>query len=228
MIAITYENGTKVEVETFGDIIFPEFVKKINCSFCNITELPITNFVNLEVLYADNNRIKQMPKGLNLPKLIILSIIKNELESFPEDAKFLNLEYLDISKNKISKLPKNFCEGYPKLINFNMSLNLIKKLPKNFSFPALEQLYIQNNKLVCFPEKMEIPKLSFLYLNNNKIEKIPKINFPKLKELYLKNNKITKVEGKSYIPPGTCHVYLNGNNLINAIPLYILRTQWCI
>lgn len=163
---------------------FPS-IKKVRLDSNNISEIPeeFFNFVHLEVLNLNNNKLTFLPSFSTLTNLKNLDLNNNKLRSIsslPE-----NLTMLVISNNKlrsISSLPENL-----RVIDFsNNQLRSIESLPA-----SLQSINLSHNGIEEFPEAIcSCPKLAELYLSHNKLKAISPciFDFEKLSTLDLEYN----------------------------------------
>ncbi|XP_054091980.1 leucine-rich repeat serine/threonine-protein kinase 1 isoform X2 [Zeugodacus cucurbitae] len=91
--------------------------------------------------------------------------------------KLVSLKYLNIAQNKISSLPSP--EQSPNSVKYS------------YNCPVLEELFIQDNRLVTIPtEIFHLPSLAILDISNNKLQEMPfdMWKAPKLRELNIAFN----------------------------------------
>ena len=175
-------------------------IKIINIPYSNLSQLPnLDEFINLEILYCNNNKLTQLPKlPINLKylycennKLIQLSKLPNSLIKLNCDNNKLtqlpklsiNLKNLYCNNNKLKQIP----DLPDSLIELNCNDNLLIELPE---LPSnLTYLYCESNKLTQLPE---LPiNLNHLYCHYNNIYKFPNLHkLQKLNILYSFNNKL--------------------------------------
>ena len=113
----------------------------------------IFNFINLQILYLDNNQITTIPQSIaNLTNLQILHLGNNNLTILPNIIdKLINLKMLFLNKNKLKTIPSTIG-------------NLIK----------LQYLSLQNNQLITLPSTISnLVNLNVLVLTYNKLKTIP-------------------------------------------------------
>ena len=138
----------------------------------------LDSFINLKVLYLENNCIDKIENLQNLKNLTCLYLQNNYIKEI-ENLEFNpNLVILNLSNNKIK---------------------VIKNLSKN---TKLENLYIEKNYISTIENLegiLEIKKLILLDIQNNDINENPEEiidlleNCDKLKVLYLKGNEIIRL-----------------------------------
>lgn len=134
---------------------------------------------NIQRLFIDHNKLKNLPDPEYLPNLTELNCSANQLQEIPF---YPNLVFLNISHNQI----KN-CIKYQnaRLTYFDCSYNLDFNL--DFFLPYCEHLYITNNEIKYINLDM-VPNLKFLDAENNNLATIT--GGQKLVEINIKNNKI--------------------------------------
>lgn len=141
----------------------------------------ICKLKNLQILDVHNNRINELPDGLqDLLHLKILNAAGNQLRSAPVDslsslplveldlsrnrlggsllgkqvAGFRKLQILDVSKNSLKSLTEQEAVNLPDLRSLNVSENCLQSIPNVSSCDALTNLAAANNALIAFPEGM--------------------------------------------------------------------------
>ena len=138
----------------------------------------LDNFINLKVLYLENNCIDKIENLHNLKSLTCLYLQNNYIKEIENLDNNTNLVILNLSNNKI-KVIKN-----------------LEKLEK------LENLYIEKNyisSLQSLEGLLQIKKLILLDLQNNELndnaEGLLSLfeKFEKLKVLYLKGNDVVRL-----------------------------------
>jgi len=115
-------------------------VTKLDLSNQGLTELPkdIHLYKNLKRLYCTYNQITMLPE--NLPdSLKLLDCNNNQLTALPENLP--SLYYLDCNNNQITTLPENLPASLKELVCSN---NLLTTLPENLP-ASLKCLDCHNN-----------------------------------------------------------------------------------
>jgi Leucine-rich repeat (LRR) protein len=111
MIRITLNDGTKINYNTFDEIV--DYCKhriiKLNCYENYLTSLPnsIGNLTNLTYLYCGNNNLTSLPDSIdNLTNLTLLNCDSNELITLPDSiCNLTNLKELVFFNTYINTLP---------------------------------------------------------------------------------------------------------------------------
>ena len=80
MITVTLVNGTKIEYNTFEEIVDHEQVVALDCRNNNLTVLPdsIGNFINLKHLNCQKNELTRLLNKVN--KLFSLYTLNNQTQ----------------------------------------------------------------------------------------------------------------------------------------------------
>ncbi len=133
MIIITLNDGTKINYNTFDEIV--DYCKhqiiKLDCIRNNLTELPdiISSMTNLQELYCNKNKLTELPDFIcQLTNLTHLSCSYNELTFLPRSIGNLNnLECLSCFNNNLIKLPDSICNltNLKELVFFNTNINTL-------------------------------------------------------------------------------------------------------
>ena len=191
-----------------------DYIAKINqktsidLSGKNIENIDFDTFnglANLNALYLNNNRIRELKKGIfdgvsthensylykkkkrvddsstlkGLINLNVLSLDNNRIEEIEVRTfeSLSNLRYLYLSNNKIERIDSNTFKGLEKLEKLRLDNNAIEELDKR-SFESLSNL-------------------NWLNLSNNKLKRIDSLTFKNLinlKTLKLDKNEIEELE----------------------------------
>lgn len=176
-----FSNVTNLTYST----LFPNTPAMINWhnQKCNLTQIK-TQWLIDAALHL-NQKLKQNPRSYDIALYAItrLDVSNNSLTSIPLAVFQLHsLRYLNIAQNKIEKLP--IPVPSPAKKGFRRKSTNVEDL--GYSCPALEELYIQDNRLDHIPEAIfKLPSLVTLVVENNKLQHLPYNMWlaPKLKEL---------------------------------------------
>jgi len=134
----------------------------------------LENFINLQVLYLENNiisKIEGLDKLINLTCLYLQNNYIKEIENLENNQK---LSILNLSNNKIIQIPNiSYLEHLENLYISKNYLNNIQNLEGLLSLKSLSLLDIQNNPfsdissddLISFLNKLQ--KLKVLYLKGD-------------------------------------------------------------
>ncbi|OQW90457.1 MAG: hypothetical protein BWK78_06975 [Thiotrichaceae bacterium IS1] len=156
-------------------------------------QIPDLNLPSLVELWLVNNQLSgSIPNFSNLPKLIRLALVANQLSgSIPDFSKLPNLKELWLGSNQLSGSIPNF-SNLLNLQSLSLDDNQLSGSIPNFSnLPNLTWLYLNGNQLSgTIPNFSNLPNLTWLYLNGNQLSgTIPNFsNLPKLATLYLNDN----------------------------------------
>ena len=180
------ENGIRIITENFckrlclynGGYDSPELNMNLYLHFLGFRKIQnLDSFINLQVLYLENNsinKIEGLEKLIDLRCLYLQNNYIKEIEGLDNN---INLSIFNVSNNKIKTI-KNMSK-LQKLENFYISkndLSTIQDLENLSELKSLSLLDIQNNNFIDNSDEL----LSFL----NKIEN--------LKVLYLKGNELCR------------------------------------
>ena len=162
---------SKIEIKVLKRLV----LEKNNIT--NINPLEDANFMNLEKLFLNNNKISDITvlQKVKFEKLENLNLSDNEIVNINvlEKVNFPLLKKLKLNHNKIS------------------DINVFSKV----KFEKLENLYLGNNNItdISVFEKVNFKGLKLLDLKQNPIENINSFNrniFENLEDLYLEQNNI--------------------------------------
>ena len=135
----------------------------------------LDNFINLKVLYLENNCIDKIENLQNLKNLTCLYLQNNYIKEI-ENLEFNpNLVILNLSNNKIKEI-KNLekCEKLENLYIEKNYISTIENLSSILQIKKLILLDIQNNEITENPEQIlslleQCNRLKVLYLKGNEI-----------------------------------------------------------
>ncbi len=149
----------------------------------------LENLEELHVFYF----LKKLPSGITgLPKLQVLNLRKNNLNSLPtEIAQLQNLKFLLLEENDFRTFPKEVYK-LKNLENIYLDQNNLTAIPPGIaSMQNLKQLSIARNKVSDqeFKNVLELKNLEVLAAGNNQISDLQGIEkLQNLKNLYLDDN----------------------------------------
>ena len=164
--------------EYFGGYEYPHLNARLYLHFQGFHKIEnLEKFVNLQVLYLENNLIEKIENLEGLQYLTCLYLQNNYLTK---------IEGLEHNKN---------------LVILNLSGNKIKKIENVSNLQKLENFYIEKNYLSSFEdleELLELKSLTLLDIQSNRIESnsneiinlLSQLN--KLKVLYFKGNDVIR------------------------------------
>ena len=174
--------------------------KDRNDAFETIGNLPV-----LTDLYLGDNGLVTIPEGVcNLTELKMLSLRWNPLKKLPKSMeKMVDLETISFEEAPLhlsAEEAQPFFQrlgALPNLRTLNLSETGLSILPESFGqLKSLENLYIENNKILSFSDAVSgLENLKFLCLNNNHFGEISEdeveklfatiAQIPNLAELYI-------------------------------------------
>ncbi|KAJ6635095.1 Relaxin receptor 2, partial [Pseudolycoriella hygida] len=164
--------------------------------------------IDLHTIFFNQNQITNLPErffppGNRLEKLILEgnSIVELQSSSF---ANLIHLVELDLRDNCIVTFNAETFEQMPKLEILNLNINRIKALTTNM-VPQMRNLHTlnfeQNHIEFIENDALVLSALENLYLQNNKLKQLTNgtfSNLPKLKCLFLNNNEIQTIQLASF------------------------------
>ena len=122
------------------------------------------------------------------------------------------ISLLDLGNTELTRL-FNGINNFPALQHLYLRNNRLQTLPNNFNPPALQYLYIRNNRLQTLPDNFNPPALQLLHLDNNRLQTLPdNFNPPALQNLSLDNNRLQTLPN-NFNPPALQYLRLDNNKL---------------
>jgi len=199
-------NIESLTLNTFGisyDTIYFPYLAFLQLHEMRETDISaIKRHSNLEIFFARNQGLKEIPPINGLRKLKNLGLTQNKIKSLEGLRHFresVNLEGISLPYNEITDL----CEFKP------LS-----------HFPKLKRIELYCNKIIDVNITQDVPNLKALQLSNNNIRHITAIkNLSGVKRINLSNsemelkygqNKLTKLENLFNLPKLT-HINVTGN-----------------
>ena len=183
-----------------------------------ITTFPdnIGNLQQLKTIFASNNQIFELPPAFrNLINLQILDLSNNKLTCLPEGFEILErLELLNLNYNSLIELPSKI-GNLKNLTHLELSLNFIPQIPESFwNLSNLKTLDLLGNKVSFLSEKIEnLRKLEELDLSGNQLETLPhqigSLNF--LTKLSCASNNLSSIPDKVRNLSNLTELNLNSN-----------------
>lgn len=179
----------------------------LNCSSNQISDLQVSNFTNLETLICSGNSIANLDVE-NLVNLTILDFLGNTISSI-NVLPSINLTYLDCSYNAFSNIDVS---SLSHLTTFRCNSN-----------PLLNTLNLSN-----------LSNLELLDCSGNNMSSLDTSNLQNLKQLTCQNNQITSLDLSNNV--NLEYIYVSANlltsldlsqlTIVNApIPEYILNVR---
>ena len=173
--------------------------------------------------YCDAMGLQSIPPNIS-PSTEILSVTMNRLSKLSK-RDFTNLKHLtrlNLKKNGIQQITKQAFRGLVKLKSLNLGMNALSGtslLEVLENLPSLEELYLNDNRLVKLPANLfkALPNLKKLHLQNNMLtdEVLAAVaNMKQLELLDLSNNKLTSIRARAFEnAPNLKSVRLGGNQI---------------
>nr|XP_029712051.1 uncharacterized protein LOC115256973 [Aedes albopictus] len=159
-VDITYNFVTTVTVPP--SVV--EFIAERN----NLTSITINSRI-LERLILPKNKLDSLRQFNNLPQLKELDLSCNQLEKLNLDelSSMSNLTILNMANNQIYIVEGS--HQFASLQYLDLSSNLLTIVDESFaSFPNIQHLYLQNNKIVMWFEPISVPgSLQIINIHNN-------------------------------------------------------------
>lgn len=137
---------------------------------------PIFELSNLEYLYLDGTKIKDISKIDKLDKLKHLNLAHTLISDFTPIEKLHNLECLTIGDNNIENI--EFLTSLTKLKALSLTTNKLLTIYPILKYSSLKRLCVCNNPLSDLSPLVGIESLKYLCCNNLQIE-----NFEFIKSL---------------------------------------------
>lgn len=157
-----------------------EIIEKLDVRNKNLSHLSpvISRFVNLRVLYADNNTIKKLPSEIScLAQLVGLRLDNNQLSELPNLQSLCNLEFASLSGNKLTTLETS--DGnlvFPEQLRIlNLERNKLGSLPTTINtLTQLFNLNVSHNTIDMLPDELgKCYTLHVLNISHNKLSQLP-------------------------------------------------------
>lgn len=159
-VDITYNLLTTVTVPS--SVV--EFIAERN----NLTSITINSRI-LERLILPKNKLDSLRQFKNLPRLTELDLSCNQLEKLYLDelSSMSSLAILNMANNRIHIVEGN--RQFASLQYLDLSSNLLTIVDEPFaSFPNIQHLYLQNNKIVLWFDSLPVPvSLQKINIQNN-------------------------------------------------------------
>eukprot|EP01102_Stenamoeba_stenopodia_P020794 TRINITY_DN8237_c0_g1_i1.p1 TRINITY_DN8237_c0_g1~~TRINITY_DN8237_c0_g1_i1.p1 ORF type:complete len:970 (-),score=239.15 TRINITY_DN8237_c0_g1_i1:45-2954(-) len=201
-------------------------LKVLNLSTNRLTSIPTFAFSSLTTLLMDHNQLTEFPSKSfsHMPKLVLLDLSHNALESVPKDIGTLScLKSLRLDNNQISSLPD--LGKMKSLERLNVENNKIKHLSKSLGLhhaTSLTSINLSHNALTSLPQFP--PSVTELLLHSNQLVDISAESFSlatSLKRLHLGSNQLATFPSALYNLIQLQALYLDNNVLEDIVPLPI-------
>lgn len=193
--AYVHLNASEKEIENVYEALqFYPHVRYLNLSTNQIKEVPhIEKMHSLLLAELQSNTIESaLFTGLpnHLVYLQSLNLNQNRIKELPESLQLPRLKKLSLNENEITSL--SFLEGHKSLVTLEARKNQLVNLVGLCRLPRLTEIFLAENSIASFKGIGILPKLTFLHLRNNHIKIIPDdlIDQPKLVKLNLRENAI--------------------------------------
>ena len=209
--------GDKVEWELTGGIVYLtdankkaiEAVTSLNIKEKNLTDISgIEYFTNLTNLDCSYNQLTELPVG-NLTNLKSLDCSDNQLTALPVE-NLTNLTLLYCSNNQLTALP---VEKLTQLTNLRCNNNQLTAMPVE-KLSQLAVLYCDNNQLTELPVG-NLTELTVLNCDNNQLTALPVGNLTLLEKLNCGTNLLTELDIEKLTQ--LTSLYCNNNQLTELL-----------
>ena len=184
--AIEAVTSLNIEDKNLTDISGIEYftnLTSLDCSYNQLTALPVENMTQLTKLSCSDNQLTELPVG-NLTQLTLLYCSNNQLTALPVE-KLTQLTNLRCNNNQLTAMP-------------------VEKLSQ------LAVLYCDNNQLTELPVG-NLTELTVLNCDNNQLTELPVGNLTLLTELNCATNLLTELDIEKLTNLTT--LYCNNNQL---------------
>lgn len=215
-------------------------ITRINLNeFGEITALPgslLVKLPHLEYLYAENNKIEELPKEIgHLKKLRYIILRGNKLKELPvEICDIDSLRSLELSNNDLERLPDSLGKltGLDGVLSFYN--NKLKTIPASISrLNGVTELDLSFNPLDSLPASISTMNLKRVSLIKCNIRDLSTFTspFPHLKNLYLDGNdsislnSIDKYSSLEFLSIDKCKLAKFPENLVSK-SLEVLSIQY--
>lgn len=154
----------------------------------------LQNLACLAVLDLSDNKLARLDGLTGLPALKSLIAARNRLT---------RVDGILPSKNPVLEmliLPHNFIQecslsGFKQLRKFSLSHNCLRSFPKLKALPALSEIRLNSNKIMCIPPDVkELPTLTTLDIGNNCVTELRNLvslrGLLKIESLNLQGNQV--------------------------------------
>ncbi|XP_037875630.1 leucine-rich repeat serine/threonine-protein kinase 1 isoform X2 [Bombyx mori] len=104
-----------------------------------------------------------------------VELTNNELRTLPPELfSLLSLRYLNVAQNKLERLPTSEDPLEDEMDSSGRRLKRKRHRPELYTAPALQELYLQDNRLEDLPPGLfKLPALMTLDVSNNKLRALP-------------------------------------------------------
>eukprot|EP00943_MAST-04B_sp_MAST-4B-sp1_P001293 g1293.t1 len=173
-----WDSGCQVQVPFCRNVFVPRCdCAVLDIEPHNMSKLS-DKFVELSALrkvFIKRGRLEMLPENMErLEHLVRFDVSFNNLQQFNVDVlKWKKLNSLMLMFNNITRYNENIWQ-HPELVNLFVNNNLGFSIPNNVYMPRLTLMDVSNNS-VLIPQLSvkNLPALNDLYLNGNKMSKVP-------------------------------------------------------
>eukprot|EP01107_Rhizomastix_libera_P011946 TRINITY_DN2968_c0_g1_i1.p1 TRINITY_DN2968_c0_g1~~TRINITY_DN2968_c0_g1_i1.p1 ORF type:complete len:1208 (-),score=299.05 TRINITY_DN2968_c0_g1_i1:27-3650(-) len=221
---IIHKSGTLMTIPSY--IYNLPKLTYLNLDSNSISKLPSLPKMKLRYLSLETNlltSVSLLPQLLstNLTNLLTLSVVQNELSSFPDLPVSSPIQDLSISMNSVSVLPSSLfnCPALQKLNAEHNSISVFPTIPEGCN---LTELGFLGNKITSFPNSFtNLKSLSVIDIQGNSLSALPEAFFsmPHLVSAYLDGNGISSLPSISENSP--FEYLLLSSNLLSTLPISI-------
>jgi len=197
-------------------------LKRFSSTFCQtFSNLEVVSFGKAELELIDEDSLK------NCTNLDQLWFNHNKIRELPQNLLFKNskLTYIRIYNEQLTSLAENLFQNQFNLKDLILDNNQMNFLPSNIfrSLVKLESIYLNDNKLESInPEWfVNLKNLKWILLHGNQISEIPSKCFDQLKnleKLWLSRNRIITLNSDSFDGLQNIHVLFLSDNEISDLP----------
>ena len=184
--AVTSLNIKEKNLTDISGIEYFTNLTNLDCSYNQLTELPVGNLTNLKSLSCSDNQLTALPVE-NLTNLTLLYCSDNQLTALPVE-KLTQLTNLRCNNNQLTALP---VEDLTNLTNLHCSYNQLNSLPVG-KLTQLTSLSCNNNQLIELPVG-NLTQLEQLNCGTNLLTELDIEKLTQLKNLYCYNNQLTSL-----------------------------------
>lgn len=185
----------------------------------------VAHLARLESLSVTWTPMKVVPGSWTrslLPRLVSVSLTRNQLRSVDGIEGCGRLESLDLSSNLIDALPRHFGRCLPRLTTLVLTGNGLRSLPDSVGrLSQLRSLECAANKLTKLPSSVaNLAELTVLDVSGNSLTALPDNigQLGKLEHLRASGNKLTAVPA-SFARLGRLRCLLLSHNHLTHVPM---------
>lgn len=198
--AVTLLNIKEKNLTDISGIEYFTNLTSLECSYNQLTALPVEKLTKLTSLSCGNNQLTTLPVE-NLTNLTLLYCSDNQLTALPVE-KLTQLTNLRCNNNQLTAMP---VEKLTKLTDLSCSYNQLTELPVG-NLTELTVLNCDNNQLTALPVE-NLTLLTELNCGTNLLTELDIEKLTNLTILYCNNNQLTAllVEKLTNLNVLSCH-----------------------